>query len=226
MTNVTYLPWVDPQKSNTPEASSVGSAPTGVESTELFSDILGLALDTESAAPTEPASSRRPRFVDSDEDEANGLDLEALEAALLRKLGRADMSVHEVRLWLRGKDAAEGDANELIDKFERLGYLNDERLAVALTERLSERKGKSRGAIAGELRQRGIPSAFVDAALESIQDDTEQARADELAQARVRQFRQLDDATAERRLMGYLSRRGYSGSVVRQAVREAMSTRN
>lgn len=218
MTNVTYLPWVDPNKSAIPEDSSVGSAPAGVEPTEFLSETLGLAPEAD--------SSRRPRFVDSDDDEANGLDLEALEAALLRKLGRADMSVHEVRLWLRKKDAAEGDANELIDKCERLGYLNDERLAVTLTERLSDRKGKSRGAIAGELRQRGIPSVFVDAALESIEDDSEQARADELAQARVRQFRHLDDSTAERRLMGYLSRRGYSGTVVRQAVRAAMSSRN
>lgn len=232
MTNVTYLPWVDPKKSPRPEDSSVDSAPSGVESTELFSEKLGLAHDSEpasSASSTDSArekASRRPRFVDSEEDDATGLDLEALEASLLRKLGRADMSVHEVRVWLRTKDAAEGDANELIDKCERLGYLNDERLAVTLTERLSERKGKSRGAIAGELRQRGIPSTFIDAALDAIEDDTEQARADELAQARVRQFRQLDDATAERRLMGYLSRRGYSGTIVRQAVRGAMSTRN
>lgn len=232
MTNVTYLPWVDPEKSQDSEDSLEGSAPPGVEPTGLFSDKLGLAPEVDSSLPQgknsaqADASSRRPRFVDADDEEANGLDLEALEAALLRKLGRADMSVHEARLWLRTKDAAEGDANELIDKCERLGYLNDERLAVTLAERLSDRKGKSRGAIAVELRQRGIPSAFVDAALESIEDDTEQARADELAQARVRQFRQLDDATAERRLTGYLSRRGYSGSIVRQAVRGAMSSRN
>lgn len=231
MTNVTYLPWVDPKKSLGPDESLVDSAPTGVESTGLFSEKLDLAPDGASAHPagktaTSTPSSRPPRFVDVEEEDASGLDLEALEAALLRKLGRADMSVHEVRLWLRTKDAAEGDANELIDKCERLGYLNDERLAVTLTERLSDRKGKSRGAIAGELRQRGIPSTFVDAALESIEDDTEQARADELAQARVRQFHQLDDSTAERRLMGYLTRRGYSGGVVRHAVRQAMSTRN
>lgn len=232
MTNVTYLPWVDPNQSPSAEDSSVGSAPSGVESTGLFSEKLGLALDSvpasASSSPGESSdkASRRPRFVDVEDDEASGLDLEALEASLLRKLGRADMSVHEVRVWLRSKDAAEGDANELIDKCERLGYLNDERLAVTLTERLSDRKGKSRGAIAGELRQRGIPSSFIDAALNDIEDDAEQARADELAHARVRQFRQLDDATAERRLTGYLSRRGYSGSIVRQAVRGAMSTRN
>lgn len=232
MTNVTYLPWVDPQKSLGPEDSSADSAPAGAESAGLFSEKLGLALDTDEfsasgdSVPTQKTSSRRPRFVDAEDDEASGLDLEALEAALLRKLGRADMSVHEVRIWLRSKDAAEGDAEALIDKFERLGYLNDERLAVALTERLSERKGKSRGAIAGELRQRGIPSAYIDQALAGVEEEAEQAKADELALARVRQFHQLDDSTAERRLMGYLTRRGYSGGVVRHAVRQAMSTRN
>lgn len=226
MTNVTYLPWVDPTKAPGQEDSSADSAPAGVESADFFSEKLGLSSATEASSASSSRSSRRPRFVDAEEDDAAGLDVEALEAALLRKLGRADMSVNEVRVWLRSQDAAERDANELIDKCERLGYLNDERLAATLTERLSERKRKSRGAIAGELRQRGIPSTYIDAALEKIEDDSEQARADELAQARVRQFRDLDDTTAERRLMGYLSRRGYSGSIVRQAVQGAMSTRN
>ena len=216
MTNVTFLPWVYPESSPiaaSPEISgeAVGDAaevPAGVQrlSRVMFTDVEDV--------------------VEDEEESVAALDLDALEQTLLRKLHTHDMSVHEVMTWLRSKDAAEGDAAELVAKFERLNYLNDERLARELVSRLSERKGKSKSVIARELRQRGISSSAVDEALEAIDDDDELSKATELALQRVRQFSKLDDATAERRLVGFLSRRGYSGQTVREACREALSSRN
>ena len=216
MTNVTFLPWVDPESSPiaaSPEISgeAVGDAaevPAGVQrlSCVMFTEVEDV--------------------VEDEEESVAALDLDALEQTLLRKLHTHDMSVHEVMTWLRSKDAAEGDAAELVAKFERLNYLNDERLARELVSRLSERKGKSKSVIARELRQRGISSSAVDEALEAIDDDDELSKATELALQRVRQFSKLDDATAERRLVGFLSRRGYSGQTVREACREALSSRN
>lgn len=215
MTNVTFLPWVDPE--STPIAASpeisgeaVGDAAknlAGVHqlSSVMFTDVEELPEETESVA---------------------ALDLDSLEQTLLRKLNTSDMSVHEVMTWLRSKDAAEGDAAELVAKFERLNYLNDDRLARELVSRLSERKGKSKSVIARELRQRGISASAVDAALELIDDDDELAKATQLALQRVRQFSKLDDETAERRLYGFLSRRGYSGNTVREACKEALASRN
>ena len=171
----------------------------------MFTDVEELPEETESVA---------------------ALDLDSLEQTLLRKLNTSDMSVHEVMTWLRSKDAAEGDAAELVAKFERLNYLNDDRLARELVSRLSERKGKSKSVIARELRQRGISASAVDAALELIDDDDELAKATQLALQRVRQFSKLDDETAERRLYGFLSRRGYSGNTVREACKEALASRN
>ena len=216
MTNVTFLPWVDPESSPiaaSPEISgeAVGDAaevPAGVQrlSRVMFTEVEDIVEDAEESVAA--------------------LDLDALEQTLLRKLHTHDMSVYEVMTWLRSKDAAEGDAAELVAKFERLNYLNDERLARELVSRLSERKGKSKSVIARELRQRGISSSAVDEALEAIDDDDELSKATELALQRVRQFSKLDDATAERRLVGFLSRRGYSGQTVREACREALASRN
>mgnify|MGYP000025173877 FL=1 len=215
MTNVTFLPWVDPESSPnaaSPEISggAVGDAAknlAGVHklSSVMFTEVEELPEETESVA---------------------ALDLDSLEQTLLRKLNTSDMSVHEVMTWLRSKDAAEGDAAELVAKFERLNYLNDDRLARELVSRLSERKGKSKSVIARELRQRGISANAVDAALELIDDDDELAKATQLALQRVRQFSKLDDETAERRLYGFLSRRGYSGNTVREACKEALASRN
>lgn len=217
MTNVTFLPWVDPE--STPATASP--------------DQSGEAVKEVSEVPVGVHRLSRVMFTeveevpDQDEEESvAAFDLDALEQTLLRKLHTHDMSVHEVMTWLRSKDAAEGDAAELVAKFERLNYLNDERLARELVSRLSERKGKSKSVISRELRQRGIPSHAVDVALDAIDDDDELAKATELALQRVRQFSKLDDATAERRLVGFLSRRGYSGQTVREACREALSSRN
>ena len=215
MTNVTFLPWVDP------ESSPIAASP------EISGEAVGDAADV----PAGVQRLSRVMFTEVEEDAAEeesvaAFDLDALEQTLLRKLHTHDMSVHEVMTWLRSKDAAEGDAAELVAKFERLNYLNDERLAKELVSRLSERKGKSKSVISRELRQRGISFFAVDAALEAIDDDDELAKATELALQRVRQFSKLDQATAERRLVGFLSRRGYSGQTVREACREALASRN
>lgn len=204
MTNVTYLPWVTPENNEADSFTSVG--------------------ESASSGGAEPT--HRVRFTEAEpEEHIAALSIDDLETTLLRKLHSHDMSVREVSDWLRQKDAPEGDASALVEKCQRLGYLNDERLALELCRRLSERKGKSRSIVARELRQRGLEQSAIDAALDSIDDDAEGEKATELALQRVRQFSSLDDETAERRLNGFLSRRGYTSEVVRAAVRAAMETR-
>jgi len=211
VTNVTYLPWVTPENPEIDSSTAVGeSIPSGEES-----------LSPQASRPA-----ARVSFVEADVDEhIAALSIDDLEATLLRKLHAHDMSVREVSDWLRENDAPEGDAAVLVEKCERLGYLNDDRLALELCTRLSERKGKSRSIVARELRQRGLAPSSIDAALDSLDADVEGERALELALQRVRQFSSLDDDTAQRRLHGFLSRRGYTGDVVRAAVNAAMATR-
>ncbi|BAU98907.1 regulatory protein RecX [Aurantimicrobium minutum] len=213
MTNVTFLPWVNPEE-NQPVASPVNAGEATANSHDVPEGVsrLSAILFTEVEEPEEVS--------------AAGLDLDALEQSLLRKLNSQDMSVFEVQQWLASKDAPEADAAELVAKCERLNYLNDERLAHELASRLSERNGKSKSVITRELRQRGISTALISAAVESIDDDDELHKATELALQRVRQFSRLDDVTAERRLVGFLSRRGYSGDIVRAACKQALSSRS
>jgi regulatory protein len=211
VTNVTYLPWVTPENPETDSSASAGES---------------VSSGSNASIPEESQPAARVSFIETDEDEhISALSIDDLEATLLRKLHSHDMSVREVTDWLRENDAAEGDAFALVEKCERLGYLNDERLALELCTRLSERKGKSRSIVARELRQRGLAQAAIDAALDSIDSDVEGEKAVELAMQRVRQFSSLDDDTAQRRLHGFLSRRGYAGDVVRAAVSAAMATR-
>ena len=79
-------------------------------------------------------------------------------------------------------------------------------------------------AIVAELRRRGIDQVAIDAALDAAADDADDEflRAIDLAEKRARALRGLDRATAERRLAGFLMRKGYGSGVVRIAVERAL----
>jgi regulatory protein len=154
-------------------------------------------------------------------------ELEKLDGIVIRKLTSGDMSSGEVKVFLVQQGIPELDALRWVERYERLGYVDDERLAEALARAWSERKGKGRGAIASEMRRRHIDPDICNRVLANMSDESEADKALEVALTRARQLGRLDRATAERRLVGFLSRRGFNGSTVRDAVREALdSTRN
>jgi regulatory protein len=71
-----------------------------------------------------------------------------------------------------------------------------------------------------------LSPAAIEYALELVDTSDELARARELAVKRAGQLASYDRETAQRRLSGYLARRGYSGSTVRAAVEHALSERH
>ncbi|MCS5733157.1 regulatory protein RecX [Herbiconiux daphne] len=151
--------------------------------------------------------------------------LERVSDTVIRALGRRQLSADETHSLLMAQGASDEEAVVLIARYEELGYLDDLALAESLVERLSERNHKSRAVIARELHARKIPSAYVDAALEQLDDDEEFDRALEAALKRAGQLSSYDHATAERRLMGFLARRGYASAVVREVTRRALAER-
>jgi regulatory protein len=85
-------------------------------------------------------------------------------------------------------------------------------------------KGAGRRNIASGLIRKGIPREVVSAALEGIDDGSEEARADDLARARARRLRDLEPRVALQRLTAYLARRGYEVETARTAARRALET--
>ncbi|MGD8193888.1 regulatory protein RecX [Herbiconiux sp. P18] len=167
--------------------------------------------------------------VDDDFDDEPELSdeerLARVSDTVVRALGRRQLSAGETRELLMAQGAAPEEADELVARYEELGYLDDAALAEALVEKLSERNHKSRGVISRELSARKIPAELISVALENLDDDHEFSLALEAATKRVGQLSAYDEQTVERRLMGFLSRRGFSSGVVREATRRAMSTR-
>lgn len=153
----------------------------------------------------------------ADADEANS----AAEKHLLRKLRGKPLSIAEARAVLDGFDLTDDGAQAIIDDACRRGYLDDAALAEHLIHVAVDRKGQGRTAIALALQKRRIPRDVVDTALQALPDD-DVDRAWEFARTKVRQLDRVEPDVALRRLVGQLSRRGYTGSIAMDAARGAL----
>ncbi len=144
----------------------------------------------------------------------------AAEAVLLRKLRTRSLSVREARTVLLERGLDESQAEELLEHFLRLGYLDDRALAEQLIHTGTERKGQGRMMLRQTLSGRGIPRDCIDEVMAELPDD-EFERAMEFARSKARSMSTLDRDTALRRLSGQLARRGY-GAVALSAARQAL----
>lgn len=182
--------------------------------------------DRAERAPSSRSSARSRRDADAEQadDAPETLDAQRRRAenVSMHALTRRGVSSAELARVLRDRDLDEEVVADEVARLERVGLLDDAQLARDLVEVGQRRKGLGRQALAGELRQRGLAAEVVEAALDDIDDDDEQGRADEWARKRASSLRGLDRETAERRLNGYLQRRGYRGEVVRRAVERAL----
>lgn len=176
-----------------------------------------------------PRAPRAPRAIRSigeaaAEPEETGVERdERIDRLVVSRLRRSALSVSEVRKVLAEHGLDDAELEDWIERYERLGYLDDERLAEQLVHSHGVRRGKGSGAILNELSRRGVDSAVARAAVDELDPDTELENARTVAERRARQLRGLDRQTAERRLSAFLQRRGYSGQVVREAVTAALS---
>ena len=142
-----------------------------------------------------------------------------IETDLLRALTRRDMSAREVRDWLAQRDVAPVDIDEWLERLSRLGYVNDERMAEHLVETLVRRGGKGRSALLRALTERGIDQHTAQTALQGLDQASELQVASELVAQRISRTSVTDVTTLTRRLEGFLARRGFSVSVIREAIR-------
>lgn len=140
----------------------------------------------------------------------------------VRLLARKARSSGELRVDLLRLGHDPGEVETVIDEFERSLYLDDAGLARVLTEKLRDAKRASRSQIRTKLRARKLADAAIEAALGELDDDDEYALLRSTAADRARTLRDLDRQTAERRLLGYLARRGWSGEPATRVVREAL----
>jgi regulatory protein len=202
LARVSYLPGVIPAPTDTPRPSPESAEPVA----------------------SDPPATEEDWTEEDDAAESVVAQQHRAEKLSMQALTRRGQSRWEIEKALLGRDIAGEIVEAELDRLERVGLIDDAALAETLVRTQHERKGLGRSALTAELRRRHVDQQHIDGALEQIDDDDEQSRATELAVRRAPQLRSLDGETAKRRLTGFLMRKGYSGSVVRAAVDEALST--
>ncbi|WP_293695341.1 regulatory protein RecX [uncultured Agrococcus sp.] len=146
---------------------------------------------------------------------------EAYEIAL-RVLASRAMSSGKLRERLMQRDVERSVADAVVQRVIDAGYLNDQDFAASAIERLRTRKKLGDGALRQELVKLGVRSADAEEALREHAADDETDLALAAARERAPRLRSLDRQTAERRLLGFLQRRGHGGSTASRAVKTAL----
>lgn len=142
----------------------------------------------------------------------------------LKKLARRPHSVRELEQFLRGLGHPGEAIDAVVHRFLQLGYLDDRELALSQAPVLRDRKRASNQVIRRTLGERGIDAAFIAEAIAALDPDGEDEDRvlREAAADRARRLGNLDRATAERRLLAFLARRGWGGSGTRDIARAAL----
>ena len=153
---------------------------------------------------------------------------ERAHALALRALARRDHTVAELRSRLAGRGHGAPDVEHVIAELERVGYLDDVRVAERFVH---DRREAGWGSVRIEvrLRERGVEEQTVAAALSAAPgtsagesgDDDEDERARAVLRRRGRPATTVDDG-ARRRAYALLARRGFSAEVAERAVADVL----
>ena len=180
----------------------------GASGVRAFNVRTGMVLDTVSWA----ALSREARVVHAQD-------------AALRMLSTSRRSRRDLELRLRRRETDQTVIADALGRLDSIGLLNDDEFAAADAAAQLRNASRSTGAVKRRLRQRGVAGDVADAAVAAAVESegvNDAERCDEAAQKRVRQLRSCDRATAQRRLMGFLMRRGFASDLVFASTRRAL----
>ncbi len=139
---------------------------------------------------------------------------------LLHQLSRSMKTKQQLRLVLEKREIPDEVAVAVLDRFEEAQLIDDREFARAFVSSRLALGGKSRIAIARELRHKGVAESIIEDSLASMTREVEADLALELASKRALRLEGLDRQVRYRRLTGFLARRGFSQSVISATMRQ------
>lgn len=123
-------------------------------------------------------------------------------------------SSHEVREYLRRKEASSELIDQYIERFADVGLLDDHRYAQVFVENRRMLKPSSKRKLQLELKQKRIPDAIIREVLQEDEGDDKSALRDLVIKKR-RQTKYQDDM----KLKQYLARQGFGFDDINHALR-------
>jgi regulatory protein len=124
-------------------------------------------------------------------------------------------SAAEVRRNLHEKEYSETVIEQVMERLERAGLVDDAAFARFWVENREMSKPRSERGLRFELRQKGVSDEAISAALTEVNEEESAYRA---ALERARRIPRTDKQVFGKRLGDFLARRGFSYDVVREAV--------
>jgi regulatory protein len=150
-------------------------------------------------------------------------DPESVARALcLRALTGAPKTRKQLADLLQRRGVPDEVATAVLDRFGEVGLVDDAAFARMWVTSRQAGRGLARRALRAELHAKGVDAEVAAQAVEHVDVDDERAAARRLVERRARSMQRLDRATATRRLVGMLARKGYSGGLAAAVVRDVL----
>lgn len=173
------------------------------------------------------AGSRQVESAAADDD----IDREKIDyasvarAVVLRQLTSAAKTRAQLAEKIAAKDVPDEVAEQVLDRFEAVGLINDREFAEMFVRSRQESRGLASRALAMEMRRKGVPDDIAQDVLGTIDSDDESEMAFRLARKKVATSGNATDDQIYRRTMSFLARKGYGPDLCSRAVRAAMAGR-
>jgi regulatory protein len=155
-------------------------------------------------------------------DDADADPYAVARSIALDRIAARDRTRHELGQALKTKNVPLEVAEQVLDRLEAVGLVNDAAFAEAWVGSRQQRRHLSRPALRRELQAKGVDCDQIDAALDSVDFDDELAAARKLARRRHATIAELPYPVRYRRLAGALSRRGFGSTIITQVLREVL----
>jgi regulatory protein len=140
----------------------------------------------------------------------------------LRMLTAAPRTRAQLAAALRRRGVPEDAAEAVLSRFADVKLIDDTMFANAWVESRHHGRGLSGRALAAELRERGVASGDIQAAVERLGPEQEVATARSLVARRLAGTRGKPAPVRVRQLIGVLARKGYSPALAYRVAREAL----
>lgn len=146
------------------------------------------------------------------------------KAIVLRQLALGPRTRAQLDSTLRRRGCDPEVAARVLDRMTEVGLIDDAAFAEQLVQSRQRTKGLSGAALRKELRDKGVDDELAVAAVGALDDESERARAEQLAVKRLRSLGGLPPQVQARRLAGMLARKGYSPGVAYAVVRDTLES--
>jgi regulatory protein len=123
-------------------------------------------------------------------------------------------SRREIELYLQKRGVPETQIEAIAGRLERAGLLDDEAFARFWVENRERFRPRGLRALRYELRNKGVSDEIINLALESVDAQESAYRS---AAKKARQLSGQDQRTFYRKMIAFLSRRGFAYEVAREA---------